>query len=83
MNKKGDDINKSIQVAQSKAKDDPEETGRLKYWDIVVLLTPWLSPDQVRETFVESLEMTKRETSNTKLRISTLKLLSLFIIPLL
>jgi hypothetical protein len=33
------------------------------YWDIVVLLIPWLAIEEVKSVFAEALLMTKNETA--------------------
>ena len=48
------------QTAKEKAQDEAEE-DRALYWDIVVLLAPWLESAQVESIFTESLEMTKSD----------------------
>ena len=46
-------------MAEDKAKNDEDEGIKRLYWDIVVLLAPWLPRDHVTKLFSESLEMTK------------------------
>ena len=49
-------------MAEEKAKSETEEESiRRLYWDIVVLLAPWLPLDDVTKIFNESLEMTKSD----------------------
>ena len=48
------------QTAKEKAQSDDEEDKAI-YWDIVVLIAPWLSAEQVEGIFTESLEMTKSD----------------------
>lgn len=46
-------------VAKEKATDDPDESLRPMYWDIVVLLAPWIPVDMIKVLFAEAHEMTK------------------------
>ena len=49
------------ETAKVKAQSDDEE-DKAVYWDIVVLLAPWLEPGAVESIFAEALEMTKSDT---------------------
>ena len=46
-------------VALGKARNDPDEALRPVYWDIVVLLAPWIPATELAELFSEAIEMTK------------------------
>ena len=50
-------------MAEDKAKNDPDESNRPLFWDIVVLLTPYLPEETISSIFNESLEMTKADNA--------------------
>ena len=50
-------------MAEDKAKNDPDESNRPLFWDIVVLLTPYLPEGSISQIFNESLEMTKADNA--------------------
>ena len=54
---------KQFLVAEDKAKNDPDESNRPLFWDIVVLLTPYLPEETISSIFNESLEMTKADNA--------------------
>ena len=51
-------------VAKDKAQNDPDESTRPIYWDIVVLIAPWVNIEIISNVFNEALEMTKDGGAN-------------------
>ena len=51
-------------VAKDKALNDPDENLKPLYWDIVVLLAPWLALENLQTLFTEALDLTKGSNAN-------------------
>jgi len=50
-------------IAQEKANNDPDESMRPLYWDIVILIVPWLESTQVDAAFAEALAMARNDSA--------------------
>ena len=50
-------------VAQDKAQNEPEESLRPLYWDIAILIAPWLKEATVNTAFAEGLAMARNDSA--------------------
>lgn len=50
-------------IAQEKAQNDPDEALRPLYWDIVILIVPWLESTKVDAAFAEALAMARNDSA--------------------